>query len=253
MKYKHHFIIFIFTAVIVGAGVLSIINSINVPSQHTDIGLATSTMILDLSVSDDLIKLMYPSIDFVFATTSEQVLVHTYIPPCEDGFYYCLYYSGTRYVGTNFESAGLSLKRRADLIGEVMCLNTSPYGNVSTVVPDLNGSNERYSWSEFLNSGDAVAGHYTSGSLYRLFVKGKPSLVKVKSPQGTKATSSIATNISMSRCYEIVTRIGKTQFANYPTKPTREFTKEDQDDVQKRLKNIVEHISLSSGEKWLFQ
>ena len=252
MKLKDRIIIVIIVAILVGAVILAIVNSSRAPSIPTAIDIATSTMTasstptllaFDRNVTDGIIRVSYPSTDFVLATTAAAVLVHAYIPPCDEGFLYCIYYDGTKYVGTNFEAAGLTVKKRADLTSATSCLATSPYGSGSTLAPDMQRSTDNYSWSVFLNVGDAGAGHYASGSLYRLYISGFANSNNSKMPQKPLVP----------KCYEFMTRIGQTQFANYPAGTKIEFTTRDQSIVQASLKQIIDNISLMSGDKLLFQ
>jgi hypothetical protein len=187
--------------------------------------IASSTLIFDQSISDGTIKIAYPSSEFGLAVNQAQVLVHSYIPPCDEGFGYCIYYNGTQYQGTNFESAGIRVQKRTDLANENACLNTPKSGYSENIKPDTTKSGNGYSSSVFSNIGDAGAGHYAVGSLYRLFVK------------------------SNSTCYEFETRIGQTQFLNYPPGAIKEFTSDDMKNVQSDLADIIKQVSLSSGEK----
>ena len=176
------------------------------------------------STSDGTIQFTTPN-EFGLAVTPQQVLVKSYIPPCEDGFTYCLYYSGSAYKGTNFESAGLSVKKRADLSSERLCLGTPPDGFDASTKPAANSTGSGYSTSVFTNIGDAAAGHTASGSLYRLFVR------------------------SNSSCYEFLARVGQTQFANYPAGSIQEFTAADKNAMQQILLGVLGSITLTSGEK----
>ena len=45
--------------------------------------------------------------DFGLAVHWDQLLVKSMIPPCDDGFDYCIYYYGDDFAGTNFRSAGV--------------------------------------------------------------------------------------------------------------------------------------------------
>ena len=90
-------------------------------------------------------------------------------------------------------------------------------------------SGDNYSSSVFSNVGDAGAGHYAMGVLYRLYI------------------------YSNSTCYEFETRIGQTQFANYPSGAIQQFTDADLAMVQSQFDAILKNISLPSGEKNLFQ
>jgi hypothetical protein len=95
------------------------------------------------TVSNRDISFSYPS-DFGLAVKPEQIPVKSYIPPCDENFDYCLYYLGTKYEGTNFESAGLRIKQRTDLAKE-----NCDFGQ---------------------KIGDAALGHYATGNLYRIFI-----------------------------------------------------------------------------------
>ena len=82
------------------------------PSIATSTPSATTTA---QSISDGTIAFWYSSDEFGLAVTPEQILDHSYIPPCSDDFDYCFYYIGSDYNGTNFESAGLRVEKRSDL------------------------------------------------------------------------------------------------------------------------------------------
>lgn len=187
--------------------------------------VASSIPAFDQSISDGTITFSYPSAEFGLATNKTQVLVHSYIPPCNENFNYCIYYTGKQYDGTNFESAGIRVQKRTDFTGETACLNTPLSGFGESIKPDSTKSASSYSSSIFSSVGDAAAGHYAVGSLYRLFVK------------------------SNSSCYEFETRIGQTQFANYPPGAIKEFTTDDMKNVQSKLAQIIQQVSLKSGEK----
>ncbi|HEY5220578.1 MAG TPA: hypothetical protein VIJ29_00290, partial [Candidatus Paceibacterota bacterium] len=83
-----------------------------------------------------------------------------------------------------------------------------------------------YSVSEFTPLGDAGAGHYSTGTLYRLEYNGA--------------------------CYEFETRIGQTQFANYPSGTIQQFTSADEAVLQTEIQNILNGITLPSGETIVF-
>ena len=183
----------------------------------------TSTVVtLDQSVSDGVLGVSYPSADFGLATNATQILVHPYIPPCDQGFNYCIYYTGTQYQGTNFESAGIRIQKRTGLTTAQSCLTTSPTG-FSGMKPDATSSADTYSVSIFNNVGTAAAGHTASDRLYRIFY---PT---------TKA------------CYEIDTRIGQSQFANYSSGSIKEFTATDAATVQNRLGQILQSLQIKSA------
>ncbi len=136
-----------------------------------------------------------------------------------------------------------------DLMNATSCLTTSPYGDASIMVPDLTGSTDMYSWSEFSKIDDAAAGHYANGSLYRLYVGSKSASTTAV----FSGSESAAANVVKPKCYELATRIGQTQYANYPAGAKREFTARDQSDLQASLKEVIDNVSLISGNKNLFK
>ncbi len=176
------------------------------------------------SVSDGTITLVYPVTDFELATSSQQITTHSYIPPCDANFNYCLYYIGTAYQGTNFDGAGIRVEKRTDLTTQTACLTTPPTGftnftPTSTIAGD-------YAVSEFTPLGGAAAGHYSTGTLYRLEYNGA--------------------------CYEFETRIGQSQFANYPSGTIQQFTDADQVSLKNEIQGILNGITLSSGDVIIF-
>src|SRR5690348_12489307 len=98
-------------------------SSTNAPTSTQTGGSSGGVMMpaFDQSLSDGTITVHYPSADFALATTQMQILAHSYIPPCSSNFNYCLYYIGTKFQGTNFESAGLRIQKRADLATRTKC------------------------------------------------------------------------------------------------------------------------------------
>ncbi len=195
-------------------------------------GMTTSTPggpNFDQQISDGTISFSYPSSLFALATTPQQILVSSYIPPCNGNFNYCLYYSNTStYAGTNFETAGIRIDKRTDLTTESQCLNTAPdgfTGATSTVI----ASSSAYTLAEFPNVGGAAAGHFANGQLYRLSYP-------------TPANS--ATGIS---CYEFETRVGQSDYLNYPSGSIQQFTTADQAIVQAQLQSILATVKLSDG------
>jgi hypothetical protein len=186
-----------------------------VPSNPSSTpGGANGAYLQNITLAGGEIALTYPD-TYALAVTPVQVLVHPYIPPCDQEFDYCLYYQGSQYEGTNFESAGLRIKRRPDLANERLCLETPPQGFSASTVPAGRGSASLYSTSVFMVSG-AGAGHVAEGQLYRLFLR---------------VTSS---------CYEFETRVGTTQFGNYPSGTIREFTASDRQAVKASLRAILD-------------
>lgn len=189
---------------------------------------ATSTAVADTfdqAISDGTIAFGYPSKEFGLATNTDQILVKSYIPPCSEKFDYCLYYHGSEFAGTNFESSGVRIEKRADLKTQTACLNAMPNGFAGGFVPKISTSTD-YVTSSFSPLGDAGAGHYASGALYRLSYKGS--------------------------CYEFETRIGQTQFANYPAGSIKEFTAALAASAQRELSDIMAGMTLMNGEKVRF-
>jgi hypothetical protein len=200
---------------------------VNTSSTATPGGQQSGTNTSGQTTSDGTISFATPT-DWGLATTKDQILTKSYIPPCDDQFNYCLYYNGTEFEGSNFGSAGLRIEKRTDLTTEHTCLQTSPEGFDSSVKPTSTTSGDGYSSSVFGNVGQGAAGHIAEGQLYRLFVR------------------------SNSSCYEFETRISQTQFANYPAGTIKQFTDAMQQAVQAQLTLMVQSISLPSGQKNLF-
>jgi hypothetical protein len=171
--------------------------------------------------SDGTITFSIPA-DFGMATDPQQILVTAYIPPCNSDFIYCLYYNGTEYQGTNFETAGLRIEKRADITTERTCLDTPPEGFSTSTTPARTATADAYATSVFSNVGDAGAGHVAQGTLYRLYVRANSS------------------------CYEFETRIGNTQFGNYPEGSIREFTEANKAAVQAKLNNVLKSVTLGT-------
>lgn len=82
-------------------------------------------------------------------------------------------------------------------------------------------SSSSYTTSLFAPLGNAGAGHYTSGALYRLFVA--------------------------NTCYEFETRIGETQFLNYPAGSIRKFTDANRASVASELTHMLQSITIASS------
>lgn len=161
---------------------------------------------------------------FALAVTEEQVMVEGVIPPCDADFDYCLYIPEALFGGTNFENAGLRIKHRTDLATRDACLAEQPAGYTG-IVPVTNEA-AVYATALFPGLGDAGAGHFSNGDLYRLF--------------------------TADRCYEFETRIGQTQIANFEPGALRPFTPEDEETVQAALRAVIDSITLAGGETNLF-
>ena len=174
------------------------------------------------SISDGNISMTYHKA-FGLAVTKEQILVTSYIPPCDDNFDYCFYYNQDTYKGTNFDSAGIRIKKRTDLNSST-CLTAPPEGFDPSKKPDATHANSAYSASVFSNVGQGAAGHYTSGSLYRIYIK------------------------EAATCYEFETRISESQFANYPDGTIKQFTDSDRQQLTAQLIDMLTMITLKGGQ-----
>jgi hypothetical protein len=177
------------------------------------------------TISDGTITVQVP-VNYGLAVNQNQVPVHSYIPPCDEGFNYCVYYNGNLYQGTNFESAGVRIQKRPELNTKLACIITEPAGYSGLAPTSYNGSG--YATSVFSPLSDAGAGHSASGALYRLFLA------------------------NSSTCYEFETRVGQTQFANYPSGTIKQFTASNETDLQNQLKSIVTSLSLPNSQKVTF-
>lgn len=190
----------------------------NATSTATTTQQGTSTA---QTQSDGTITFAVPA-DFGMATDPNQILVTAYIPPCSSDFIYCLYYNGTTYQDTNFEAAGLRIVKRTDLSTERTCLDTPPEGYDASTKPSQTASADAYATSVFSNMGDAGVGHVAQGDLYRLFVRGNSS------------------------CYEFETRIGNTQYENYPEGTIREFTQADRAAITATLNGVLKSLTVGT-------
>ncbi len=174
-------------------------------------------------VSDGTIRFVYPSA-FALTTAPDTLADPSAIPACETGFDYCVRYAGGDYAGTNFNSAGVSIRKRVNIVDKTACLNAQPEGH--TDLSPIVRNDDSYSTSLFAPLGDAGAGHFTHERLYRLFVG--------------------------SSCYEILQRIGQSQFANYPAGSIQEFTASREQLLQTSLDGILNSITLQNGDAVLF-
>jgi hypothetical protein len=174
-------------------------------------------------VSDGTIRFSYPSA-FALTTAPDTLPTPSAVPACDTGFDYCVRYAGEDYAGTNFNSAGVGIRTRVNIGNKEDCLNAQPEGH--TGLSPVVRNDDEYSTSLFASLGDAGAGHFTHERLYRLFVG--------------------------SSCYEILQRIGQSQFANYPEGTVQEFTASREQAVQASLDEIVNSITLDDGDAVAF-
>ncbi len=192
-----------------------------VTSTMTAVSTSTSS---GKSLSFNGVTIYYPQSQFGLAANQQQLPVRSYIPQCDQGFNYCIYYNASTYKGTNFESAGISIKNvTASLPTSEACMTANPdgYAGASSTVPMT--TSPYYSLSVFANLGNAAAGHYATDNIYRLYYGG--------------------------RCYEFDARIGESQYANYPAGSIGLFTRNNYDTLQSELNNIIGSITLSQGGK----
>jgi len=157
---------------------------------------------------------------FGLAINQDQVLVASYIPPCSENFDYCLYYYGKDFEGTNFESAGVTVKKRNDLTAKDICMATRPEG-YNGQAPQVN-FRKNYSTVVFSDLGQGAAGHFTNETLYRLFYK---------------------------TCYEFQTRISQSQYANFEPGAIKEFTAGNKETLEQKFTSIINSISTNDGTK----
>lgn len=176
------------------------------------------------SESNGIIAFTTPE-DFGLASNNDQLPISSYIPPCDVDFDFCLYYKGTEYAVTNFQSAGVRIKNRTDLKTATSCLNDQPTGYTglrSTTVASTTG----YSMSMFSQIASGGAGHVASGDLYRLVYDGT--------------------------CHEMETRISSSQFENFKPGSIQQFTETDLNNIKEKLKDIVFGITLENGQTLSF-
>jgi len=170
-------------------------------------------------VSPAGLGLRYATSTYSLAKAPGQISVTSYIPPCESNFEYCIYRTRADYQGTNFESAGLRVKERVDLSEKTACLTTPPEGFDDLHAKTREGAG--YATVVFAPIGDAAAGHYSSGALYRV----------------TFGTT----------CYEFETRIGESQLANYPEGSITLFTSDDRAAVYAELVEMLNTANIASS------
>ncbi len=208
----------IIALIVAGVGYVYFSNSeskLTSPGVHTIATSSSSSFKVKVALPDG-ISFAYPEKEYGLATTSDKVLVLAYIPPCTPGFDYCLYRAKGDFTGTNFESAGVRIKMRTDLTSKQACLTTSPVGRTS--LPTRVSEHSGYATSAF-SVGDAAMGHYSAGTLYRLYASGN--------------------------CTEFETRIGESQYANFPAGSIQRFTDADRSRVQTELSSMLRSVNIS--------
>ena len=183
--------------------------------------------------------------NFGLAVHRDQVLVKAVIPPCDESFDYCLYYFGDEFAGTNFQSAGVRIERRGDLETAEACLYTPPRGYTEFQPTVRRG--EGFAVSLFAPLYDGAAGSYAEGRLYRLFLEGvtEKKDKTVGGPADEMSAGPADTAPARGTCFEVKSRIGLSQFANFPEGTIREFSGELRDLLEAQLRDVLR------GMRWV--
>ena len=157
---------------------------------------------------------------FALATTPEQILAKVVIPACDQGFDYCVYYNGTEYANTNFESAGVSVAEHKELPSQASCVTAQPSG-YHGLKPKTSSQNGVVIGA-YSPIGGGAAGSSESGAEYHVWTG--------------------------STCYFVRTRVAQAQFANYPAGTKVEFTTANRDAVFGELQNILDGMSVQGTQ-----
>lgn len=152
--------------------------------------------------------------DFGLAIREKQILVKSVIPPCGEGFDYCLYYNGKKYKNTNFETAGIGFY---SIESESLenCLDQYNGSKENLHTETINGKK-----FTVFSSGNAATGHYAKDVVYQTFQNGK--------------------------CYKFVARIGVSQFQNYEPGTIEKFDREMEDEVRSELRKIIRKVEFQN-------
>ena len=195
--------------------------------QSTALAGATSpvagAMDTTLVLAGGDVRLSYPA-GFGLATTLEQLLVSSPIPPCDEGFDYCIYLDSGEFEGTNFSSAGVRVAQRDDLPNEAACILAQPQGHVD-LVPVIAGASD-FATTMYQDVGEGAAGHFSNGSLGRLYYG--------------------------STCYEFESRVAQAQFSNFPPGTVREFDADALAATVGRLMGVLDGVTLPDGRAGLW-
>ncbi len=179
----------------------------------------TSAPMLTLSLSGGAVTLHYPA-GMSLATAEDEVRASSTIPPCDDGFEYCLYVPQTSYENTNFRVAGMAIRPRPELGAPISCLLTQPPGFVGLqpgLAVDQDGSGS-LSTARFGDLTDGAAGTYATGEARRLWAGGA--------------------------CYDFTVRVVESQFGNYPAGSIEEFTDADRRAVLGEFLDVLDGLSV---------
>lgn len=194
------------------------------PGSLTTADPATgATMDTTLILAGGGVLVSYPA-GFDLAVTQEQLLVSSQIPPCDQGFDYCVYLDPAEFAGTNFSSAGLRIDVRDDLGNEAACVLEQPSG-YSDLVPIVAGAAD-FATTMFHGVDQGAAGHFSQGSLGRLYYD--------------------------STCYEFESRVAQAQFGNFPRGAVEEFDAADRSTTEERLIGVLDSVSLPDGRAGLW-
>ena len=176
-----------------------------------------------IALADGAVLVSYPD-GFGLAVTPEQVQVASQIPPCDQGFDYCLYLDTDEFAGTNFSAAGVRIDERDDLTTEADCMLAQPGGFVG-LVPVIAGASD-FATTMYQDVGEGAAGHVSTGSLGRLYYG--------------------------SACYEFETRVAHAQFGNFPRGAVEEFDASDVESTEDRLMSVLDEVTLPDGRTGLW-
>lgn len=191
------------------------------PAAQPDAAAESMDTTLVLTGGDVLVS--YPE-GFGLAVTQEQLQVSSQIPPCDEGFDYCIYLASGAYDGTNFSSAAVRIQQRDDLTTEADCVLAQP-GGYSGLVPVIAGASD-FATTMYQPVDQGAAGHFSRGSLGRLYYE--------------------------SVCYEFEPRVAQAQFSNFPTGTLEEFDADDLDTTEGLLMSVLDSVTLPDGRSGLW-
>ena len=184
---------------------------------------SADTVDTTLVLAGSEVLISYPQ-GFGLATTSGQLPAASQIPPCDDGFDYCIYLDPAEFEGTNFSSAGVRIQQREDLSTEADCVLTQPSG-YSDLLPIIAGASD-FATTMYQAVGQGAAGQVSEGSLGRLYYD--------------------------SACFEFETRIAYAQFSNFPAGAVREFDAGARQATVDRLLSVLDGVTLPDGRAGLW-
>ncbi|RJR16199.1 hypothetical protein C4579_00590 [Candidatus Microgenomates bacterium] len=198
-----------------------VVTSISSLSNNSDNSLLQPTASTTTSISNITFT---PPNDFGLAVSQDQILIDSAVPPCDQSFNYCLYYNGTNYKNTHFESAGIRIENRTDLETTQSCLLTQPQG-FANLSPSVQNYGD-YETSVFAPVRFASTSQSSRGKLYRLAREGS--------------------------CWEFETRVGITRFEDFPQGIIEPFTNEDLVEIESKLDSIMRNIHFVDSTNAIF-